>query len=679
MKFTMTLKLAIRNLGANRILCVPFVLASSLMLALFYIMTSLVQNHFVQTRHPALPALMVMGVIIIGIFTTIFVLYADRFLIKRRNKEFALYGILGLNKRNIAAILLNEWLILFTVTILLSIGGGNLFGKLLFLLADRLVSQGGSAVHSDYVFEPLAALITLFFGGGLFFLAYLLNLTKVAVSTPIALLGASRKGEREPRTRWFLAVLGLLLLGAGYYLALTTRGSINSLLTFFLAALLVIGGTYFLYISFSIAVLKAARRGRRYYQSPSRFISVAGMMYRMKANAVGLASIAVLCTALLITLSTTLSIYTSLVDQVENAISWDNEVSLELTSEGRPDDATLQATIDQLEKKVRDVLVPGEKIKRSGVDVSFMLPVIRQENELLPVSHSEGKPIPWVWMTVETVKDYEQAHGMQLDVKPDEIYLATNDREMDKYSDLVLAGKSYRIRRLDETVTSTISVEHYNILVPDNRTFNELNKVYLRPARNNGTLNGPAYTRVPVQLTLGFDLEENQTKSAAPADGQQLDLQARLMRAFPEPEYSVRTRDGVTALLYQMDGGFLFLGIVIGTIFLIGTSLIIYYKQLSEGYEDREQFQIMKRVGLPDRLIRKTLSTQVLWMFLLPLLTALVHTLVASRILNGLLLLFGSIGWARQSLSLAIVTAAFVLVYGLIFKLTSGLYYKIVR
>ena len=357
----MNLKLAggfaIKNLKANRYLEIPFILATGTMLILFNIMASLMQNEYVLTRHKELPTFINMGIGVVFIFTFVFVVYANRFLIKRRNKEFALYGILGLEKKHIRKIILIEHIINYSLIAVIAISGGYVFGKLAFMGLNSLMKDTAVKIM-DYPFSTQATAITLVYVLFLFVFVYLLNALSIKNASPVELLGREHRGEGEPKNRLVLLLIGLAFLVVGYYIALTINGILKSLLAFFIAVVLVIIATYILFITFSIFMLKIQKKNKNFYYKAKNFLSVSGMIYRMKSSAVGIASIAILSTGVIVTLATTLSIYGSIEAVVTSTMPREYKIS----------NVAINVTIDNYkdeQKKLMDIIAKaagGEKI-----------------------------------------------------------------------------------------------------------------------------------------------------------------------------------------------------------------------------------------------------------------------------------------------------------------------------
>ena len=651
-------KFAIKNLKANRYIEVPFIIAAGIMLILFNIMASLMQNEYVLTRHKELPTFINMGIGVVFIFTFVFVVYANRFLIKRRNKEFALYGILGLEKKHIRKIILIEHIINYSLVAVIAISGGYVFGKLAFMGLNSLMKDTAVKIM-DYPFSTQATAITLVYVLFLFVFVYLLNALSIKNASPVELLGREHRGEGEPKNRLVLLLIGLVFLVAGYYIALTINGILKSLLAFFIAVVLVIIATYILFITFSIFMLKIQKKNKNFYYKAKNFLSVSGMIYRMKSSAVGIASIAILSTGVIVTLATTLSIYGSIEAVVTSTMPREYKIS----------NVAINVTIDNYkdeQKKLMDIITKaagGEKnIVNSFSELSGMIYALQNGSELLPLLGDNANnyhPVPAILSTIDS---YNTEFNQNVKLEDDEVIISSNSSSLPIESTINLGGKNYKTRMVKGLVPGNFAIEIYKIILPNTSTMDELTKFYLMD-KNDEKGNFPA----PLYITAHFDLTTDKANFE------------KAFFALGEGKYELAEISDIRKSSYEFNGGFLFLGIIVGVIFLSGTMLITYYKQVSEGSEDREKYQIMKKVGLPDELIKKTTASQVVWMFFLPLAVAAIHSIASSKIIFQLLGMFGVSKFMDYGSNLLIVGGVFAVVYFVNFKITSNVYYKQVR
>ena len=659
MKWGMAFGFAKRNLHANRLLEIPFVLSIGIMFLLFNIMVSLLSNQYVLTRHADLPSVIQFGVVIIAIFTFIFVMYANGFLIKRRNKEFALYGILGLEKKHIRKILFIEYFVLFICSLFIGVVGGYIFGKVTFIALNYLLKDTAGSLM-DYPFSMKSCVSTVVLAFVLFVITLIRNNIKIYLATPVQLLGNQHKGEGEPKNRYLFLLLGFILLGAGYVIALTIQGILSSLVYFFSAALLVLIGTYLLYISFSIFILKLQRTNERYYYKPTHFLSVSGLLYRMKANAVSLASVSILSTGVLITLSATAAIYSTVQKTVDNVMPREYLLSSDeiVTTENKDEIEHILYTA------ANQGLEVSNGIEDDYVSYGYMTSASRVGNELKALKPEQAQK-PY-FMIVRDLASYNKRTHQQIELKDNEILMCANQKNLLDLDQVKIGDITYTIHKVPNFIPSTYAVESYGIIAKDFTVMKKIGEVLQMKNIDTGEYYTPDIT-----ADLNWNLKSNvvdKTKYFA--------TQSTYAK---ENSFDFETKEQTVKKAYELNGGFLFLGILIGIIFIVGTVLITYYKQINEGYEDRDKFQIMKKVGLPDQLIHQTSNSQVLWLFLAPLAVATLHSLVASKIVSQLLGLFAVHSYMEYAQMLFAVIGIFSIVYFVIFRLTSRAYYRIVH
>ena len=659
MKWGMAFGFAKRNLHANRLLEIPFVLSIGIMFLLFNIMVSLLSNHYVLTRHADLPSVIQFGVVMVAIFAFIFVMYANGFLIKRRNKEFALYGILGLEKKHIRKILFIEYFVLFICALIIGVIGGYIFGKVTFIALNYLLKDTAGSLM-DYPFSIKSCVSTAVLAFVLFVITLIRNNIKIYLATPVQLLGNQHKGEGEPKNRYLFLLLGFILLGAGYAIALTVQGILSSLVYFFSAALLVLFGTYLLYISFSIFILKLQRRNEKFYYKPTHFLSVSGLLYRMKANAVSLASVSILSTGVLITLSVTAAIYSTIQKTVDYVMPRDYSLS--------SDELVTTENKDEIERVLYTAANQGLEVSNGLEDdyVSYGYETAANRvGDELTVLKSEQALKPY-FMIVRDLASYNKRTHQQIELKDNEILMCTNQKNLLDLDQVKIGDITYTIHKVPNFIPSTYAVESYGIIAKDFTVMKKIGEVLQMKNIDTGEYYTPNIT-----ANLNWNLKSNvvdKTKYFA--------TQSTYAK---EHSFDFETREATIKKAYELNGGFLFLGILIGIIFIVGTVLITYYKQINEGYEDRDKFQIMKKVGLPDQLIHQTSNSQVLWLFLAPLAVATLHSLVASKIVSQLLGLFAVNSYMEYAQMLFAVIGIFSIIYFVIFRLTSRVYYRIVH
>lgn len=653
-------RLAAQNIRRNRQFYFPFLLTCIATTALFYILCFLTFNYGMPDQYGGsiLQSLLGFGCVIIGLFSTVFLFYTNSFLMKRRQKELGLYNILGMGKGNIAGVLFFETLLVFLISLLLGLALGILFSKLMLLLLCRLIGFG---IPFGFEISTQGLLYSTALFSGIFLLILLSNLLRIRLSKPIELLHGGNVGEREPKTRWLPAVLGLLSLGGGYWLAVTTEDPIQAMAMFFVAVLLVIAGTYLLFTASSIAVLKRLKSRPGYYYKTRNFIPVSGMIYRMKQNAVGLANICILATMVLVMVSGTVCLYLGTEDVLLAAHPTEVTVSVSNpTGRAREllTEAIGQAVTDSgLEmENIQDYLSLGLFCDRDGDD--FKMPA--------------NVTVKAVYTIFLSASEYEAVSGESASLAPDEALALVNRQRLGER--FTFLDREHRIvgEISDFPVShqaNAATTEFCLFVVPDD-VFTEI------------LADMALAERFPVWY-LGFDIEGTSEQKLAcraavdDAVGNALNRED----ASSSDNYSfarTQSREADRGELYTLYGGFLFLGLFLGLAFLIATVLIIYYKQLSEGYEDKERFEIMQKVGLSRREIKKAIHSQILIVFFLPLVTAVIHIAFAFKMITKLLLLLNLTNTALFAYCTLGTIAVFALIYGLVYILTARVYYKLV-
>lgn len=654
MSFSMAKKFALQNLKANKLLEIPFVLSSGVMLILFNITASLVNNNYVKTRHVVLPTLINFGIIILAIFTFIFVQYAATFWLKRRSKEFALYGILGLEKKHVGKIISIEFLILFAIIWFAGIVGGYIFGQLCFLFLNFLMKDVSGRLM-DYPFSISALIdttvlvvilyLTIIIGSGL----------RIYMSTPMELLQRTHKGEGEPKSRIIIMLTGFLLLAAGYGIALFVGGLLSSINYFFVAVLATIFATYLLYATFTVFMLKAQRNNKSFY-TPKRFLSVSGLLYRMKGNAISLASISILSAGVIISLSTTIAIYSNYIKLGDSIMP--REYKIEAGSEN--------ISNEDMAKRLQSLVessVPDASMIKDEYTIFDMTTAAVKTGDTIAKYQRDSKADP-IFVIASDLDGYNGRTHQNFKLDEGEILLGENKNN--KIGNILKIGdRNFKVIKIDSIFPAEYTVvDGYSIVVKDMATLE-----FLREALDGLDINCSVYWDVD-----GVDDKEYEDTLVKLKDGikNQLTGDGRSV-------YDVSSRSEMIHNQYEINGGFLFLGVLIGIIFLTGTVLITYYKRISEGFEDREKYQIMKKLGLSDDLIRKTTASQIGWMFYAPLIVATIHCIVASKIIFRLLGLFGVGDVSLYVICLVAVIAIFAFIYFIIFGLTSRVYEKIVE
>ena len=654
MSFSMAKKFALQNLKANKLLEILFVLSSSVMLILFNITASLVNNNYVKTRHVVLPTLIKFGIVILAIFTFIFVQYAATFWLKRRSKEFALYGILGLEKKHVGKIISIEFLILFAIIWFAGIVGGYIFGQLCFLFLNFLMKDVSGRLM-DYPFSISALINTTVLVVVLYLIIIVGSVLRIYMSTPMELLQRTHKGEGEPKSRIIIMVVGFSLLAVGYGIALFVGGLLSSINYFFVAVLATIFATYLLYATFTVFMLKAQRNNKSFY-TPKRFLSVSGLLYRMKGNAISLASISILSAGVIISLSTTIAIYSNYIKLGDSVMP--REFRIAAGSENISNEAMAKKLQSIVESSVPDTSMIKDEYTTFDTAITAV-----KKGDTIAEYQRDSKADP-IFVIASDLDGYNGRTHQNIKLDDGEILVGENKNN--KIGNILKIGdRNFKVIKIDSIFPAEYTVvDGYSIVVKDMATLE-----FLREALDGADITCSVYWDVD-----GVGDKEYEDTLVKLKDGikNQLTGDGRSM-------YGVSSRSEMIHNQYEINGGFLFLGVLIGIIFLTGTVLITYYKQISEGYEDREKYQIMKKLGLSDDLIRKTTASQIGWMFYAPLIVATIHCIVASKIIFRLLGLFGVGDVSLYVICLVSVIAIFAFIYFIIFGFTSRVYEKIVE
>lgn len=657
-------KLAITNIKNNRQFYFPYLLTGIITVAMFYIMCALESNPGIQSMPGAkdLGLILRLGIGVIGIFAVIFLFYTNSFIIKRRKKELGIYNILGMEKRHIAKILSKEAFF----TAIIAIGGGLvtgvLFHKLACMLLYRMIGFNGGITFS---FSKKGVMITAILFAIVYLLTYIYDLFQVQLANPIELLQSGNKGEREPKTKAIMAVLGVLCLGTGYFIAITTKNPIKALTLFFVAVILVIIGTYLLFTAGSIALLKILRRNKGYYYQTKHFTSVSGMIYRMKQNAVGLANICILSTMVLVAVSTTVSLYVGVEDIMKER--YPNEINISAYYDtGAPSEDSIAPIV---EKSVKE---SGRKIRHEEDYLELYFAAIKDHGQYSldkeKVKTAGDRVSGFVVLTRE---DCKKKYNEEIpELAENEVALFTIMKtDMDT---LVLENRSYHVKEIkqfqnteDFETIADIMDEYYYVIVNDVQDMERLWQLQKEIYQENSS-------SISRQVRLDIDGDSEQKKECFE------NIKTALEPEQAKARILIDSRQSNLDEFYQIYGGFLFLGLFLGILFLMITVLIIFYKQISEGYDDKERFSIMEKVGMSNDEVKATIRSQVRTVFFLPILMAAVHVGMAFPMIKRLLSLFGLSNTALFAGCMAGTILVFTLIYLLVFLKTSKTYYKIV-
>lgn len=663
--FLLTNRLALSNLIKNRKLYYPYALATILAIAITYIFTSLTLNPHLDdlTGADSIKAVLGMGLGIVALSSGIIVLYANSFVMKNRSKELGLYSVLGLEKRHLFSMILKETVIMSFVTLLLGIGVGALFDKLIYAFLQRLIGESTGLVST---FQVMTIPIVLVIFACIFSLLVLVNGFRLLRLNPLQLTKDGLKGEKKGRFLVIQTFLGLGSMGYGYYLALSVQNPVIAIMSFFLAVLLVILGTYLLFNAGTTVVLQLLKKKKNYYYKPNNMISISNLVFRMKKNAVGLATIAILSSMVLVTLVGAASIYAGKKDYLASATPHDYSVA------GNKVDLT------STKKLMDDFLIKTGEQANEKVAVSYLLFGIKNQetNKLTVFTKNERKVVPKSIVLVFSQETFKQLTGKELNLSSNQIALYTKNKTLKTQKSLSIDGKNYQIhRQLGDFINKKIPniykiiVSDYSYLVvPDIKIFESSMK---GTSITQATYVGVNVKNPTHDAKKNLDLLDQIAGEAT----KQLDSQTT---GVPVSYFSANSRYDAEGMVNGFVGGTFFIGIFLSIIFMLGTVLVIYYKQISEGYEDRERFVILQKIGLDDLQVKQTIRKQVLTVFFLPLIFSFIHLAFAYHMISLIVRIIGVLNPDLMLVVTIIVCGVFFLAYVLVFALTSRSYRRIV-
>ena len=671
-------KLAVTNLKNNGKSYVPYILASAFSVMMYFIMDNLYRNRSLVEKGSPLAIMLSYADAVLLIFSVIFLFYINSFLIKRRKKELGIYNILGMGKGHLGKMLFLESVITTVTSIIGGILAGILLGKLVYLVLLKILHLKRNIV---YMISPVSIGITAAIFGGIFFVIFLYNLVQMKLSNPIELLRGGNTGEREPKTKWLMTIIGIACLASGYYISLTTKEPLQALGQFFIAVVLVVVGTYALFMAGSITLLKILRRKKSYYYKTRHFTAVSGMIYRMKQNAVGLANICILSTMVLVMVSMTVSLYGGMNDVITTRFPYEAQI----TSSGinQKEEEQIEEIIKNMTKK--NHTVPTSQIRFHMGRFTTVYNNKTKKFDMMAAGDYANSNVADLVMI--PLSDYNQTEGKNVNLKENEVLLYhrnhnRNDNRSHKKSDtntqkdkkvIQLNNRSYKVvdeldRLAIAKADTTSFIDGWYVVVKDSSIITS----YLKDIYENSNI----YDELKeyygkIQYSYSFNLNGSRANRAKTAKSIQKQLQKKITNC------SVESRELSRESFYELYGGFLFIGIFLGIIFLMATTLIIYYKQISEGYDDRERYQIMQKVGMSKKEVRQSIRSQVLLVFFLPLIMAVIHLAFAFKIITKLLSVLNLTNVSLFFMYTVGTVAVFAVIYAIIYSITAKEYYKI--
>ncbi len=661
--FRLTNKLAISNLIKNRKLYYPFALAVLLAVTISYLFYSLAFNPKIGDLRgaSAIQFTLQLGFIVVTFASAVIVLYANSFVMKNRSKELGVYGMLGLEKRHLIGMTFKELLIFGLVTVTAGIGIGALFDNLIFALLLKLAKMKVELVAT---FQWSVVLTVLLVFGVIFLVLVFLNALRIIRMDALQLSREKAKGEKKGRFLILQTLVGLITLGSGYYLAQSVKDPISATLTFFIAVLLVIVATYLLFNAGITVFLQLLKKNKRYYYKPNNLISVSNLIFRMKKNAVGLATIAILSTMVLVTMSAATSIYSGSENIKHIMYPHDFDVKGQ------------NVAVEDLDKLLTQY-ASEKNLTISNKDVlsyaSFGLSS-QDGTKLTTFEKGQNNVMPKTVFLVFDQKDYEKMTGQKLNLTGNEVGLWAKNDQLKGQKAFSLNDQEYRIK---EEIQQDFIINHvsnqYVLLISD---YN-----YLVVPDLQSFLDKYQDSAIYTQLYGGMDVTASQEEQLKLSDDfdEYVNNFSHNLKSEDGMVYNGTTRSDAIAEMNALFGGILFIGIFLSIIFMVGTVLVIYYKQISEGYEDRERFIILQKVGLDQKQIKQTINKQVLTVFFLPVTFAFLHLAFAYHMLSLILKVIGVVDTAMMLSVTLSICGIFALIYVLIFMITSRSYRKIIQ
>lgn len=659
-------KLAANNIKKNSRTYIPYIITCIITAAMFYIINSLSNNKSIEKLYGGETILLTLsyGTYVTAIFAFIFLFYTNSFLMKRRKKEFGVLNILGMEKRHISKVLFFENIYIAVITILSGIIIAIVLDKAMFLLLTKML---GAEYSPGFYISKEALIHTIILFSIIFLCIYINSLRQIHLSKPIELLNGGNVGEKEPKTKWFMAIIGVICLAVGYYISITSKNPVQSLNLFFIAVILVIAGTYLIFIAGSIAFLKSLRKNKRYYYKTKHFTAVSGMIYRMKQNAVGLANICILSTMVLIMISSTCSLVVGMSDLVKTR--YPNDITIYYKD---TDNENNNEIIKNVQKFIKD----SKSDVKNEIEYSYIdFAVLKNKNKFYypensnNISMSDLEKANSVFMI--TLEDYNNVNSENETLKENEVLIYSRRKEYE-YSTIQLFDTKYNVKKnikkpvnngqyFSNNLTGSIQV-----VVKDKSIIEDVNN-YI-----NANFKEDLVEESALKHLYGFDINGSEDSKKS--------LYNDIKKFLKENNFTgdSECRQIQRAGIKGLYGGMFFLGIFLGSIFTMAAILIIYYKQISEGYEDKERFRIMQNVGMSHSEVKRSIHSQIMTVFFMPLIMAGIHIAFAFPIVKQILMMLNLTNTGLYIICTIGCFAAFAFIYAVIYSLTAKIYYRIV-
>ena len=664
MTFKILWKMIKQNFVNQRHIIVPFISVISILFGIEYILLSLTTNIYFNEHHPELKISAIIGIVFMTMLLFIFLIYANHFVMNHRKKEFALNMALGMEKKHLRLIILIELFIQFIISAILSIVGGYLFGELFFMLFNKIVNTHQPQL-SDYPFDVLSMKITLTMLLSLMIILFVINNFKISFKNSLQLLIKNKsKTHEKSRVRLIIfLILGLIFIGIGYYLAIKPNTAIGSLGIIFFAILSTLIGTYLLFVSLGSIVLEMLQKLDHYYYKPNHFFFIAGLKSRVKSSAIGLATISFMCTFLIVTLSMTVSTYRNMDHRFEFAFK--NDYAGYYIGDFHKD-SKIQRKIENLKKDIRQEVPTGQfKIYARGM-VGAELQGGLKHKKLKRQTVSSGlfnfgnKQKFNSFISIYNKSDYNK----KIKLDDDEIAISTSVSLFKKMKTLNIFGKTYRVKYIESTnIDNLLYADGITLIVNQQQLMDRIVNEY----RNHNDEN-LIITPNQVQTAVEFNVLKEKDK-----------LNHRIKKIGVQHDIEFQLKKQNLLMWKQVNSSLVFVGSVVSLVLLIGIFLMMYYKQVSEGHEDRDAYITMKQLGLDEILIKKTINKQVIWVFLIPVIVAIIHTLAAFRIIYSVLGIVGQYDLGLYATSYVGVIVVFIIFYSIMYWITSRIYYTMIN
>ena len=658
--FKLISSLAVSNLKKNRTLYIPFSIATITMMVITYILMALSTNKTILQSSGGSTVVMALGfgVVIMLLVSTLTMIYANGFVMKNRSKEFGLYSILGLGRSQIQLLQVVEMLLFAVMNLIVGLVLGVLLNRLAFALLLKAMRFN---VPISYEFQIASVIIIGILFSGIFVFLMILNAIKIRVSRPLELLREKKSGEKTGRFLSIRALIGVAILGYAYYISQSIESPIKALGWFFVAVLLVVIATYILFDAGSIALLRFLKNRKTFYYRPINFISVSNLIFRMRKNAMGLASICILSTMVLVTLGTTGSLQFG----AQEVINRTSPTDFDFRGMYRNPEE-----VAEYSKEVKQLSASVSSKVTDFYEYSYILTAGNHEGNILNTNVKQLGALPEAMVVLISVEDYNRNTGENLTVQSGEMLLGEESfKKKPSFNQVALGDNTFSVAQvIDVKNFSKIAVANPNIT--DHSyigILNEEDMVKVVPYYSKENDGGHrTYTRQYVALWNTSSQTDEEKKKELELY-QQSDIAG-----------GIDGKIEIAQLLFQFYGSLLFLGILLAIAFSVGAVLVIYYKQVSEGYEDRERYVILKKIGIDQPMIHQSINRQVLIVFFLPLLTAFLHTALSYNMVSKIVLIFGIKG-SIIGLTMLAVAGVFMIAYFLVYKITSREYFKIIN